>query len=333
MSPAVSNPLQIIDISKNDLETAKLLFQAANTQGFLFVDGHEFFQSEVDEIFATSKGYFNTPIEDKIKCPITEDGFGYTGFNEEALDPEYSKSKKGDPKETFNFNHFNYVTGESTNELPKYFAEREEIVKNAAKKFHATATRILTLLAMGLEIEEGAGGAHYFTDRHRPDKKSSTAMRFLHYPATSKLDSTETIRAGAHTDYGSITLLFQLKEEGLELLSPISKGWEKVPYIDSPNQDYRSEGRAPPLVVNIADQLSFWTAGILRSTVHRVKLPQSEFDRYSVAFFVNAEEETLLEPVPSPITLAVKGRGANSKGEIYTSKQWLEKRVKLSFNY
>ena len=46
---------------------------------------------------------------------------------------------------------------------------------------------------------------------------------------------------------------------------------------------------APPLVVNIGDLLSYWTAGLLKSTIHRVKFPKAQElgqDRYSIVFSV-----------------------------------------------
>ena len=48
------------------------------------------------------------------------------------------------------------------------------------------------------------------------------------------------------------------------------------------------EKMAPPLVVNIGDLLSYWTAGLLKSTIHRVKFPAKAQelgqDRYSIVF-------------------------------------------------
>jgi isopenicillin N synthase-like dioxygenase len=74
-------------------------------------------------------------------------------------------------------------------------------------------------------------------------------------------------------------------------------------------------GEAAPLIVNIADQLCYWTNGHLKSTIHRVRFPRELLDkgkdRYSIVLFAHPSDETLLEPVPSKIISQVKGRGAS----------------------
>jgi isopenicillin N synthase-like dioxygenase len=65
----------------------------------------------------------------------------------------------------------------------------------------------------------------------------------------------------------------------------------------------------PPILVNIGDMLSYWTDGLLKSTVHRVVFPRempesSESgprDRYSIAFFCQPVGSTELVPVPSKL--------------------------------
>ena len=73
---------------------------------------------------------------------------------------------------------------------------------------------------------------------------------------------------------------------------------------------------APPLVVNIGDLLSYWTAGLLKSTIHRVKFPAQELgqDRYSIVFFSHPSDNALLEPVPSEIIRKLRE-------EVLTKKQ------------
>lgn len=78
------------------------------------------------------------------------------------------------------------------------------------------------------------------------------------------------VRAGAHSDYGSITLLFQRPgQPGLEILTP-SKTWAPVAISPSGTEHDAS----PPILVNIGDLFSYWTNGLLRSTVHRVIFPK-----------------------------------------------------------
>lgn len=117
----------------------------------------------------------------------------------------------------------------------------------------------------------------------------------LYYPASTTPENVDSIRAGAHSDYGSVTLLFRLPgQAGLEIHK--SDGtWAPVPVNPSP-----STLKDPPILVNIGDLLSFWTNGMLKSTVHRVTFSGGE-ERYSMAYFCHPLDEAKLEAVPSPV--------------------------------
>lgn len=127
------------------------------------------------------------------------------------------------------------------------------------------------------------------------------------------------VRAGAHSDYGSITLLFQRPgQPGLEILTPEGT-WAPVPVqpgeatsagpasVANSSSTSTSTSTVPPILINIGDLLSYWTDGLLKSTVHRVVFPLAEQrapnpqDRYSMAFFCHPVNETELVPVPSHI--------------------------------
>lgn len=328
------NPLKVVDVASVDKETADKVLEGFSTQGFLFVDGHDFTQQEVDHFFELSETFFKKPLEEKKKLAIDKNDCGYTTFHQENLDP--ALQSKGDPKEAFNFGLFNFVTGDcNKDQLPDLFKDEEnyEFIRKMTKKLYALSVKILELLAIGLKIDEDKGGKNWFSDRHRPNGESITSMRMLHYPPTSELDAEQQIRAGAHTDYGSITLLFQQKgQEGLELLS-MDDQWRAVPFIQSNNESYAKEGKAAPIIVNIADQLSYWTNGILKSTLHRVRLPTNGSDRYSIVFFFDAENDVRLLPIPSPLVEAARTEDISTKKEtdFMTSKEYSNMRFAATY--
>lgn len=79
----------------------------------------------------------------------------------------------------------------------------------------------------------------------------------------------------------------------------------------------RNNSLLPPILINIGDALSYWTDGLLRSTVHRVVFPHSErdpsaatgvADRYSIVFFCQPVNDTELVPVPSAVVAAHRQR-------------------------
>lgn len=143
--------------------------------------------------------------------------------------------------------------------------------------------RIFERLARALEIDR-----YWFVERHdRTEGPSGTVLRLLYYPKVPDFEDGVDIRAGAHSDFGSITLLFQQPgQPGLEIQSP-NGDWIPVPVNPHiPNESEAADGSATstgelPILVNIGDLLQDWTGGLLKSTVHRVVFPSGEQgDRY-----------------------------------------------------
>lgn len=190
--------------------------------------------------------------------------------------------------------------------------------------------KINHLLGVGL----AARPPTFFRDRHLRERGATgNILRFLYYPPLADLLTTTTssssgeeaapttddVRAGAHSDYGSITLLFRLRgQAGLEIDTTSSSSsssstttnacWAPVPVCPTGTEDDPS----PPVLVNIGDLLSYWTNGLLRSTVHRVVFPPAaataavpgektadDEARYSIAFFCHPVGTTTLDVVPS----------------------------------
>jgi isopenicillin N synthase-like dioxygenase len=200
--------------------------------------------------------------------------------------------------------------------------------------------RILRLFAMGLDIDDAKDGADWFLPYHdRTRGGSGSVFRLLYYPTlppTAEYDPKVDIRAGAHSDYGTITLLFQREgQPGLEILADAeTQEWHPVPV--NPTSDAEL-----PILVNVGDLLEFWTNGLLRSTVHRVTFPKAANgsrgeDRYSMAYFCHPLDDARLEPVPSHL---VQGRkrwqdsDEKNLGEsrVLTAKEHLEGRLAATY--
>lgn len=326
--------LSVIDISQPESQILEPLLNAAANQGFLLIEGHDFTQKEVDELYGISEEFFATvPHEEKMQYAIDSRNVGYTDFTNENLD-----LRKGrDFKEAYNFCQINFATGalnqnfnQSENRfepasadcMPAYFKTREAVIQKTVKKLHANAREIMRLLSLAMGVKDTS----FFVDQFDPAKPSPATFRLLHYPLlrndAKASEGDATIRAGAHTDYGALTLLFQRQgEQGLQLQLD-GENWMDVEYVPSAR-----EGFAPPLVVNFGDLLSFWTNGILKSTIHRVKFSPGvtrNSDRYSIVFFVDPENTTKLLPVPSKL---VMDRQTGEDRSIITSLEHLQKRL------
>ena len=149
--------------------------------------------------------------------------------------------------------------------------------------------------------------------------------------------SVEPIRCGAHTDFGSLTLLFQRPgQPGLEITSP--KGdWLPVTVFPPGTEN----DAVPPIVVNIGDMLQFWTKGVLRSTKHRVVIPltkladgtSSASERYSIAYFCHPAAQTLLVGVPSRLVEEQEEREPQHGAEIMTAGEHLRRKLDKAYGW
>ena len=137
----------------------------------------------------------------------------------------------------------------------------------------AQARALLSVMAEDLGLPDDHFEPHF--------TEPLSAMRLLHYPPAT--GAANEIGAGAHTDYGAITLLMTDGEPGLQV-KPRGGDWTDVPHVPD------------AFVVNIGDCLMRWTNDIYVSTPHRVLPPKRQ--RRSVAFFCEANPDALVEALP-----------------------------------
>ncbi|KAM3087300.1 hypothetical protein ACMFMG_001401 [Clarireedia jacksonii] len=155
---------------------------------------------------------------------------------------------------------------------------------------------VMRAIALGLGLDEGYFDG--YTDA------GDNTLRLLHYPETKRSvfrGNKMQVRAGEHTDYGSITLLFQDDRGGLQVRSP------KGTYVDATPV----EGT---VVVNAGDLLARWSNDRIKSTLHRVVEPPAKPNadvkegenededvvypaRYSIAYFCNPNFDRMIEAI------------------------------------
>ena len=222
--------------------------------------------------------------------------------------------------------------------MPKPLQDHIQTIIDFQDTCHTFCQTIFERLAEALEIEPD-----WFKSRHDRSKGASgTVFRMLYYPKVRDVEDSVDIRAGAHSDFGSITLLFQQPgQPGLEIQTP-SGDWAAVPvdpHHETNNKTNRNSARASneplPILVNIGDLLEDWTGGLLKSTVHRVVFPAGDQqDRYSLAYFCHPLDDAKLEPVPSKIVQdhsARTGKGSVRNGKVLTAKDHLMERLASTY--
>ena len=130
------------------------------------------------------------------------------------------------------------------------------------------------------------GSREDFFDRRFEQPVS--VFRLIHYPPASARQSADQPGAGAHTDYGCVTLLYQ--------------GRRRWPAVQNRQGEWID---APPIgstfVVNIGDMMARWSNDRYRSTPHRVISPRG-VHRYSMPFFARTHMDTEIRCLPAAST-------------------------------
>lgn len=296
-------------LSENDQAiriVANEVYRAFSTTGFVYLKNHGISKETVDTVFETFDQFFNLSPEVKAKYAKTDvtSANGWDAVERERLNPD----RPGDLKESFDVECLDKKFIWPNNELPNF--------RNTVISFYQTvsdlALRILTVMAVGLELEPDAF-TRYF--KKMGTSEGATQLRYNFYPKVEELKQVKTdqIRCGEHTDYGAITVLFQDSIGGLEVKNV--KG-QFVP--------------APPIegtvLVNIADLMQRWTADKLKSSVHRVLIPESEqtrsVARRSLVLFTDPDLNEVIECVD----------GSNKYPPI-TTRDWKKKRLLETYSY
>lgn len=228
------------------------------------------------QAFDLAEAFFgSTPSsKDPYRYQSAADNFGYQGPLAEALDPD----APGDLKETFTMRNLLNRPHWSADWPGSDF---ENISRALYRACFDAARQVLTVFARALDVPD-----EFFLSKH---DGQNTSLRYLYYPSSLVRDNDGQMGAGAHTDYGSITLLFQDAIGGLQLLEDDGSWLDFEPI----------EGAA---VLNTGDLMAHWSNNRYPSTVHRV-LPRSGVaDRQSIAFFVDPDSDVTVQCLPSCVS-------------------------------
>jgi isopenicillin N synthase-like dioxygenase len=267
---------------------AQEIYGACHQIGFLYLTHHGIPQEAIARIFDQSRRFFALPDEEKqaIAWSDEQSNCGYVGLERERLD----ETKPGDLKEAFNIGRsLSRVSAENSetgslidlNQWPDKPKEFQQIATEFFGICAEAADRVFRAFAIALQMPES-----FIADKHQTHNYT---LRLLHYPPLADAPKPGQTRAGAHSDYGTLTLLFQDDMGGLEVQTTTGE-WISAPSIPD------------AILINTGDLLQRWSNDVFRSTKHRVALPQGENigrDRYSIAFFCQPDAKTKIACLPS----------------------------------
>ncbi|XP_042037210.1 2-oxoglutarate-Fe(II) type oxidoreductase hxnY-like isoform X1 [Salvia splendens] len=313
--------LNCIDLSSSDVQlSVSLLKQACLDSGFFYVINHGIDKEFMDEVFSESKRFFNLPEQEKMKLLKNEKSRGYTPLFDENLNP--ANQIHGDYKEGY-YIGIEVSEDQSDAQKPFYGPNKwpsEDILprwRKTMEKYHQEALEVsrsisrLIALALGLDIN--------FFDQPEMLGNPIATLRLLHYEGRTSEPANGIFGAGAHTDYGLITLLATDDNYGLQICKDKDAKpqiWEYVPPLKG------------AFIVNLGDMLERWSNCFFRSTLHRVLGNGQE--RFSIAFFVEPSHECIVECLPTCQSEKNPPKFPPIKCEDYISQKYKDTHADLS---
>lgn len=250
--------------------------------GFFYLVGHGIEEVQRERVFAAAHSFFALPRAAKEAVAIARSAHnrGYVGLAVEALDP----ARGGDRKEIVNMGLelppddpeiLAGVPFRGPNQWPDLPGFRETL-RAWFDACWALGRRLHRAIALDLGLP-----SDFFEDKL--DRPMAT-LRLLHYPPADSA-APERPGAGAHTDYGNLTLLATDEVGGPEVRRRNGR-WLAAPFVRG------------AFVCDIGDCLERWTNGVYRSTPHRVTSPRDR-ERHSIAFFLDPNPEAVVACLPS----------------------------------
>jgi len=258
--------------------------------GFLAVTGHGVSVDLMQRMLDVSQEFFDLPVAQKMKYFMDDAAAnrGYAPFESEALSYSLGVDSEPDLFEAFNVGREQVPPGSSAEVAKTYFspnvwpdvpADMQEVYLaywDACEQLGHTLSDVFAR-ALGLP----AGYFIPFLDR------TPSVMRANHYrrmPGHSP--SPDQLRMGAHSDYGSMTILLADRVPGLQMRDQSGTFHDVIPPEDG-------------FLVNLGDLLAEWTNDRWRSTVHRVVPPPGDATgaarRRSVAFFQQPNNDAVIK--------------------------------------
>jgi len=277
-------------------QVAKQVARACEEVGFLIITGHGVPCETTEAMTASAREFFNLPVAEKARSAPKRADYprGYSGLMAESL--AYSAGQKAPPdlKESLSIGQVDVPDDEyyrcpqaglafAPNIWPESPNGLREVWTAYFRAMERLAADVMRIFAVGLDLPE-----HFFDDKL---DRHVSVLRALNYPEPDGAPLRGQLRAGEHSDFGSLTILLQEDRPGGLQVRSRRGGWvDAHPVPDS-------------FTVNIGDLMQMWTNDRWGSTVHRVAIPPPDKNagsrRQSIAFFQQPNYDALISCLES----------------------------------
>jgi isopenicillin N synthase-like dioxygenase len=280
----------VIDLTASEARVVEQVGAACERIGFFTITNHGVPAEVIGEAWRAARAFFDRPEAEKMALALGDrEGLSanlpqYYPFQEEALAAGLGVKTPGDLKESIGF-------GPNDGGRP-WPAEPAELRPAMERYFTA-------MLGLGDQLRrvlvEALGRPGDVLDHLFPPNGGASYLRAINYPEQEDVLPLQ-MRAGAHTDYGCLTILRSQDSAGGLQVKDRDGEWIDVQGLDD------------SFVINIADAMSVWSNDRFVSTLHRVVTPPDALvagsRRQSIAFFYNPAADALIEPIVAPGTQA-----------------------------
>ncbi len=300
---------------------AREIDRACRETGFLVVTGHQVPPRTVQAAFAAAFRFFDAP-EDLKRSTMPRDGRvrGYTPMGRLALARSLGAESPTDLSERFRLGAFGFPEDEyhasrangcfAPNIWPDDPAGFRWALEAYYRAMELLSGDLMRLFALALDLP-----LQFFDksiDRH------ISSLCINHYPALAGEPVPGQLRAGAHTDYGSLTIVAPTPAAGRLQVKTRSGAWAEI------------EPGPGAFVVNIGDLMAQWTNNRWVSTLHRVGNPApgeaGSSRRISLVFFHQPNDDALIECIPTCLA-----SGATPRFAPVTSGEHLRMKIQRTF--
>lgn len=280
--PHAATEIPLIDLTdsfSDDIEKRKKvaweIHKACVDTGFFYVKNHGISQEDMDNQLALAAKFFDLPLEEKMKLDSkNEDSSrGYEPMAAQTLDegspPDLKEGfmSSVDADENHRYTKQN-VPGTGRNQWPESFPEFKEQYEAYTEKVLDLGRHLARLVALSLDLPED-----YFDQSL---EEPLHYCRILKYPPMPKDAAPNQLGAGAHTDWGLLTLLLQDDVGGLEVRNADGQ-WISAPPIKG------------AYIINLGEMFPVITNDRYKATMHRVLNNNSDKTRYSCPTFCDPE--------------------------------------------